>query len=163
MTTLNEGQPKQLISSWSDSSSTKSACVGLAILMKTIHCYYLISRAPFYFFCLRNQTSTDLWAHASHSSRGVHSHWTSHVWMSCSERGRVHLVRIAALFRSIIIQYNTINTLRSGGVQAVWQERLWPRNAPGRLIWHTEWGPWATWVPRRHEWLQEGHMKDISE
>lgn len=50
-------------------------------------------------------------------------------------------------------------TLRSGGVQAVWQERLRAGDAAWRLVWHTEGGPGATWVPWRHEGLQGGHKQ----
>lgn len=51
-------------------------------------------------------------------------------------------------------------TLRSGGVQAVWQEGLRAGDAARRLVWHAEGGPGATWVPRRHEGLREGHKQD---
>lgn len=50
---------------------------------------------------------------------------------------------------------SAVGTLRSGGVQAVWQKRLRPRDAPRRLVWHTEGGSRPTWVPRRHERLRE--------
>lgn len=33
----------------------------------------------------RSQTSTDLWAHASHASGGIHPHRAAHVWMSWGE------------------------------------------------------------------------------
>lgn len=54
-----------------------------------------------------------------------------------------------------------VATLRSGGVQAVWQERLWSRDAPWWLVWHAECGSRTTWVPRRHEWLQKRWEKRI--
>lgn len=115
-------------------------------------------------------TGAYLWAHASHASGRIHSHRTSHVWMSCCESQRQQLVNMATRWwinikkkdQYKILQCNSISvfTLRSGGVQAVWQEGLWPRDAPRRLIWHTEGRPGASWVPWRHEWLQEGHWKD---
>lgn len=61
------------------------------------------SSSVLYSVRLSIKTGTHLWAHASHASRGVHSHWAPHVWMSCGETARVQLVRSAALFRSIII------------------------------------------------------------
>lgn len=59
-------------------------------------------------------TKTHLWAHASHASRGIHSHRTSHVWMSCGETQRVTLVRIAPLFK---INNNRINEEKNVVIQ----------------------------------------------
>lgn len=113
-----------------------------------------------------SESGTNLWAHASHPSRGVHPHRTAHVRMSCRESS---LLALQPQLRSPVEQTGqwgdgaaalAAGTLRSGWVQAVWQERLWAGDAARRLVWHTEGGPGATWVPWRHEGLQEGHKQD---
>lgn len=111
------------------------------------------------------ESGTDLWAHASHPSRGVHPHRAAHIRMSCRESS---LLESWPWLTSPVEQGKAgagggalaAATLRSGGVQAVWQERLRAGDAARRLVWHAEGGPGATWVPWRHEGLHEGHKQD---